>query len=199
MWFRGVHVVHVGELGGGNWAATSVLCIRVTIANASQKKARVKGLEKEWLGRHGSCTSNLATLERQTKYARFGYGGPSLVLLTCGGGRRPDEIDDLAACATTKDCGMMPKDWTVDILPGLGSCRQPKNDLVEAHAVQSHLDEFVAGWQAHGAALTAQPRSCTGGWCFLPWTNAPNKPRDAASTLLFCAQANRKPAPSMSA
>ena len=36
----------------------------------------------------------------------------------------------------------------------------------EAHAVQSHLDEFVAGWQAHGAALTAQA-AVVHGWMVL--------------------------------
>ena len=38
--------------------------------------------------------------------------------------------------------------------------------LDEAHIVQAHLDEFVAGWQAHGAPLTAQA-SVVHGWMVL--------------------------------
>ena len=49
------------------------------------------------------------------------------------------------------------KDWTLDnsarVWVHVASRRMT---LDEAHAVQSHLDKFVAGWQAHGASLTAQ-------------------------------------------
>ena len=41
-----------------------------------------------------------------------------------------------------------------------------KMTLDEAHIVQAHLDEFVAGWQAHGAPLTAQA-SVVHGWMVL--------------------------------
>ena len=108
----GVHVVHVGEVGrrqlGGHRRALHQGDHRQHHAEEGTRQGR---LEKECrLGRHGifhikSCNA------RKTDQSMPGFGcmaGPSLVLLTCGGGRRPDEIDDLAACATTKDCGTRP-------------------------------------------------------------------------------------------
>ena len=59
------------------------------------------------------------------------------------------------------------KDWTLD-----DSARvwvyvtSRRMTLDEARAVQSHLDKFIAGWQAHGALLTAQA-SVVHGWMVL--------------------------------
>ena len=59
------------------------------------------------------------------------------------------------------------KDWTLDdsarVWVHVASRRMT---LDEAHIVQAHLDEFVAGWQAHGAPLTAQA-SVVHGWMVL--------------------------------
>ena len=59
------------------------------------------------------------------------------------------------------------KDWTLDDSARVWvhvANRRMTSD--EAHAVQSHLDEFVAGWQAHGASLTAQA-AVVHGWMVL--------------------------------
>ena len=59
------------------------------------------------------------------------------------------------------------KDWTLDDSARVWvhvSNRRMTSD--EAHVVQSHLDEFVAGWQAHGASLTAQA-AVVHGWMVL--------------------------------
>ena len=59
------------------------------------------------------------------------------------------------------------KDWRLDdsarVWVHVASRRMT---LDEAHIVQAHLDEFVAGWQAHGAPLTAQA-SVVHGWMVL--------------------------------
>ena len=59
------------------------------------------------------------------------------------------------------------KDWTLHksarVWVHVASRRMT---LDEAYAVQSHLDNFVAGWQAHGASLTAQA-SVVHGWMVL--------------------------------
>ena len=59
------------------------------------------------------------------------------------------------------------KDWTLDdsarVWVHVASRRMT---LDEAHIVQAHLDEFVAGWQAHGAPLTAQA-AVVHGWMVL--------------------------------
>ncbi|MGB2470725.1 MAG: hypothetical protein ACPIA5_07720, partial [Flavobacteriales bacterium] len=59
------------------------------------------------------------------------------------------------------------KDWTLDdsarVWVHVASRRMTSD---EAQAVQSHLDEFVAGWQAHGAALKAQA-AVVHGWMVL--------------------------------
>ena len=59
------------------------------------------------------------------------------------------------------------KDWRLDdsarVWVHVASRRMT---LEEAHIVQAHLDEFVAGWQAHGAPLTAQA-SVVHGWMVL--------------------------------
>ena len=59
------------------------------------------------------------------------------------------------------------KDWTLDdsarVWVHVASRRMTWD---EAHIVQAHLDEFVAGWQAHGAPLTAQA-SVVHGWMVL--------------------------------
>ena len=59
------------------------------------------------------------------------------------------------------------KDWTLDdsarVWVHVASRRMT---LDEAHIVQAHLDEFVAGWQAHGAPLKAQA-SVVHGWMVL--------------------------------
>ena len=59
------------------------------------------------------------------------------------------------------------KDWTLDdsarVWVHVASRRMT---LDEAHIVQAHMDEFVAGWQAHGAPLTAQA-SVVHGWMVL--------------------------------
>ena len=59
------------------------------------------------------------------------------------------------------------KNWTLDdsarVWVHVASRRMT---LDEAHAVQSHMDEFVAGWQSHGASLTAQA-SVVHGWMVL--------------------------------
>jgi hypothetical protein len=59
------------------------------------------------------------------------------------------------------------KDWTLDdsarVWVHVASRRMT---LDEAQAVQSHLDEFVAGWQAHGASLKAQA-AVVHGWMVL--------------------------------
>ena len=49
------------------------------------------------------------------------------------------------------------KDWRLDDSARVWvHVASRKMTLDEAHIVQAHLDEFVAGWQAHGAPLTAQ-------------------------------------------
>ena len=49
------------------------------------------------------------------------------------------------------------KDWTLDDSARVWvHVANRRMTLDEAHIVQAHLDEFVAGWQAHGAPLTAQ-------------------------------------------
>ena len=69
--------------------------------------------------------------------------------------------------------------------PGLGSCGQPKDDLGRGPSRSVALGR-ICRWAGKptGRRSRPKPRSCTGGWCCSPWTNAPNKPRDAASTLL---------------
>jgi len=59
------------------------------------------------------------------------------------------------------------KDWTLDDSARIWvhvANRRMTSD--EAHAVQTHLDEFAAGWQAHGASLMAQA-SVVHGWMVL--------------------------------
>ena len=59
------------------------------------------------------------------------------------------------------------KDWTLDDSARVWvhvANRRMTSD--EAHAVQSHLDKFVAGWHAHGAALKAQA-AVVHGWMVL--------------------------------
>ena len=59
------------------------------------------------------------------------------------------------------------KDWRLDdsarVWVHVASRRMT---LDEARIVQAHLDEFVAGWQAHGTPLTAQA-SVVHGWMVL--------------------------------
>ena len=60
------------------------------------------------------------------------------------------------------------RDWTLDDSARLWvHVANRRMTLGEAHAVQSHLDEFVAGWQAHGASLTAQVAVVHGWMVFL--------------------------------
>ena len=59
------------------------------------------------------------------------------------------------------------KDWRLDDSARVWvHVASRKMTLDEAHIVQAHLDEFVAGWQAHGAPLTAQA-SVVHGWMVL--------------------------------
>jgi len=59
------------------------------------------------------------------------------------------------------------KDWTLDDSARVWvHVTSRRMTLDEAQAVQSHLDEFVAGWQAHGASLKAQA-AVVHGWMVL--------------------------------
>ena len=64
-------------------------------------------------------------------------------------------------------------------------------------AVQSHLDEFVAGWQAHGASLTAQAAVVHGWMVLLAVDERPQQATGCSIDASVSASANCKPAPSM--
>ena len=69
------------------------------------------------------------------------------------------------------------EDWTLDdsarVWVHLANRRMTKD---EACMVQLHLDQFVAGWQAHGAALTAQALVLNGWMVVLAVDERPQQP-----------------------
>ena len=68
------------------------------------------------------------------------------------------------------------KDWTLDDSARVwGHVASRRMTLDEAHAVQSHLDEFVATWQAHGASLMAQALVVHGWMVLLAVDERPQK------------------------
>ncbi len=59
------------------------------------------------------------------------------------------------------------KDWALDDSARVWvQVANRRMALYEARSVQGHLDEFVAGWQAHGASLKAQA-AVVHGWMVL--------------------------------
>lgn len=73
------------------------------------------------------------------------------------------------------------KDWTLDdsarVWVHLANRRMA---LYEARSVQAHLDEFIAGWQAHGASLTAQA-AVVHGWMVLLAVDERSQPATGCS------------------
>ena len=69
------------------------------------------------------------------------------------------------------------KGWTLDdsarVWVHVANRRMTKD---EACKVQLHLDQFVAGWQAHGAALTAQALVVNGWMVVLAVDERPQQP-----------------------
>ena len=105
---RGVHIVHVGEVGRRQLGDHRRGLHRCHHGHDHAKKACVKGdSEGMPVGSSWNLEHHIVQRSNRPKCQARLHDGPKVCCHT-GGGWRPDEIDDLAACVTTKDLGRMP-------------------------------------------------------------------------------------------